>query len=310
MNELMEKLESSILAGRSMHAYLLSGQDSDMTLGFARTAASLMLYSKRDTARLDSDPDYMEYGGNVSVGDFRDIIRPEIYRETFGKNGRVLVLKNADRLSVMVQNAMLKVLEEPPENTRFILTGSEFGLLLTIRSRCMVIRCSVPDTEEIVSVLSGKGADADEAKKYALMSGDLTARAVMLYEDEGFRTFRTDVINAFLSALRGAPDFKLTRQKHERLWWSEANEMLLLVCHDLMRLSVGLGSEYCPDRVSELKKVCSYFTIGDIGSIIDMLTENADRLGSNASGAAAFDRLFASVSRIGVKKFSNVKTGV
>ena len=93
-----------------MHAYLLTGNDPDMTDSAARRAASLMLYSGDDTERLKIDPDYMEYSGNISISEFRDVIRPEIYRETYSKAGRIVVFRQANLLSQMVQNAMLKVL--------------------------------------------------------------------------------------------------------------------------------------------------------------------------------------------------------
>lgn len=300
MNDLLKKLESAILNGRALHAYLLTGTDPDMTDRAAREAASLILYSRRDTDRLANDPDYMEYGGAVSISDFRDLIRPEIYRETYGKRGRVVIFRFANLLSQMVQNAMLKVLEEPPENTYFILTGNEYGILPTIRSRCMIIRCGVTDPAEIADILREKGADASEAAAYAAMSGGVTARAVRLYEDADFSEMRSGVISCFLSALRAAPDFRWTKQKRERTDWMEANEMLLLACHDMMRLKCGMPAEYCTDHAAELKKTSLGFTIGDIGCIIDKLKENAQRLATNASGGAAFDRLLAELAEIGL----------
>ncbi|MCR5809230.1 MAG: hypothetical protein K6G56_06665 [Clostridiales bacterium] len=305
MSEVLKKLGASILAGRAMHAYLLTGADTELTGNAARNIASLMLYGRRDMERLVNDPDFMEYGGAVSIGDFRDVIRPELYRETFGGNGRVVVFKLANQLSAMVQNAMLKVLEEPPENTRFILTGNEYGILPTIRSRCMIIRCSVSDNAEIEASLLERGASPDEARSCTEMSGGVTARALRLYEDEGFRELRSGAVGAFTAALCAAPDFKWTKVKRDRNDWLEANEMLLLACHDMLKLKLGLGPEYFRDTAAELKKVCSHFTIGDISCIIDKLTENAQRLSTNASGGAAFDRLFACLAMIGLAAIKN-----
>ena len=296
MNDTLKRFEESIIAGRTLHSYLLTGNDPDMTDTAARTAAALMLKGVRDTSGLRDDPDYMEYEGSISIGEFREVIRPEIYRETYGKNGRVVLMLQADRLTPIVQNAMLKVLEEPPENTHFILTGNEYGLLPTIRSRCMVIRCAGRDLRSIEAELVGRGASTREAKEFAAMSGGVTARAIRLYEDAAFRELRKTCIEAFYKALRGAPDFRWTKQKRDRKDLSEANEMLLLVCHDMLRSACGMEPEYCPDHAEVIKKSSSYFTIGQIGCIIDKLTENAQRLSTNASGGAAFDRLFAELA--------------
>lgn len=50
---------------------------------------------------------------------------------------RVVIVDQADELNINAANAILKSLEEPPENTVFLLISSEPGrLLTTIRSRC------------------------------------------------------------------------------------------------------------------------------------------------------------------------------
>lgn len=302
MNEVLKRLDASILAGRAMHAYLMTGNDPDMTDSAAKRAASLILYSGDYTARLSMDPDYMEYSGNISIVDFRDIIRPEIYRETYSKAGRVVVFRQSHLLSQMVQNAMLKVLEEPPESTHFILTGNEYGILPTIRSRCMIIRCSLPDPAEVEEVLLTRGASTDEAKLYAAMSGFISARAIRLYEDEDFRELRTGAIKALISAMKSAPDFKWTKTKRDRADWAEADEILLLVCHDMLKTACGMEPDHSPDFAAELKNICKRFTIGEIGCIINGLTELAQRLATNAGGGAAFDRFFADVASIKPRK--------
>ena len=301
MNELLKKLEGSILAGRAMHAYLITGVDPETTDNAARTAASLMLYGRRDLATLTNDPDYMEYEGSVAMGDFRGVIRPEIYRETFGRNGRVVVFRNASLLSRMVQNAMLKVLEEPPENTRFILTGNEYGVLPTIRSRCMILRCPASDPSEIAAVLVERGASRAEAERYAAMSGGVSARAIRLYESEDARKLRDGAVSAFIAAMNGAPDFKWTKTKRERTEYLEANELMLLALRDLLHISCGLPAESFADRASELKRLCSRYGIRELCLVADALTENAERLSTNAPGGASFDRLFAVTAAIGNK---------
>ena len=304
MNELQKRLEASILAGRAMHAYLFSGVDPDMTEGAAKSAASLMHYGKKDLSRLNMDPDHFEYEGTVSVSDFRDVIRPEIYRETFGKTGRTVIFKNAHLLSVMVQNAMLKVLEEPPEKTHFILTGNEYGILPTIRSRCMTIRFPASDVEDVKLMLMAEGASEKDAERSALMSGGIAARAKRLYSDEGFRELRGSMITALIAAMNGAPELNRPKVKRDKAELTECGELMLLAAHDMLLIRCGLDPEYCPDRAEELKKASSRFTIGELSSIIDKLRDNAERLATNAPGASAFDRLFAEIGLMGLSKRS------
>ena len=280
-----------------MHAYLLAGVDPALTENAAREAASLILYGRSDVKRLASDPDYLEYDGAVSMGDFRDVIRPEIYRETFGKSGRVVVFLNAGLLSQMVQNAMLKVLEEPPENTTFILTGNEYGILPTIRSRCMTVRCAVSDMNEIVKVLVGMGASPEEARNCAVMSGGVLKRAIRFYSSPDALKLRSAAHSALTAALVGRPDFGFTKQKRDRADWLEANELALIFCHDLIRVSCGLSPEFCPDRSIELSRLAERLSPGDICAVVDLLADNAERLMTVPTGGAAFDRLFAELAK-------------
>ncbi|MCR5611992.1 MAG: hypothetical protein K6F68_09230 [Clostridiales bacterium] len=296
MNPLIEKLKASILSGRTTHAYLISGTDREQTVGLSRELASLMMYSAVNTERLALDPDYHEYEGSIPIGEFRDVIRPEIYRETFGKNGRVAVFLNASLLSESVQNAMLKVLEEPPANTHFILTGSESGILSTVRSRCLILRCASPENSEIEAILKGKGASDSDAATYALMSGGSVTRAIRLFESEDERKLRDGAITALIAAMNGVPDYKWSRIKRDKGEWYEANEIILLVCHDMLKIKSGLGVDFCRDREKDLEKCCSRFTIGEIGGIINEIKANAERLSVSPTGGAAFDRLFSVIA--------------
>lgn len=307
MDNIYERLEESILAGRAMHAYLITGADPFVTDTASRNAASVILYGKRDAERLSDDPDYMEYSGSISISVFRDVIRPEIYREAFGKSGRVVVFRAAHQLSQGVQNAMLKVLEEPPKDTYFFLTGIEHGILSTIRSRCMVLRCGAANIEAVKQMLIGKGLNPAEAERTARMSGGITARAIKLLDDDGFISMREGVLNAFFSALKGAPEFKWAKTKYDRPDYSEANEFMLLACHDLMQIGCGKKADFCVDKARELENAGSRFTIGEISCIIDRLTDNAERLSTNAPAGAVFDRLFAELGRLGASKARGAK---
>ena len=295
MSELFDRIERSIISGRARHAYLLTGNDPLYTTEAARGLASVLLYGTKDLARLSQDADHVEVNGSIPIGRFRDEIQPEIYRETFGGR-RTAAFLSADQLSQMVQNAMLKVLEEPPENTYFILTGNEYGILPTIRSRCTVVRCPMPDLAQIKRELIARGADADTADSLARQSGCVSGRALRLLDDEAFAKMRKELYSAFIAALCGRPDFRFCRAKRERTDWAEATELLLLFAHDMLRSACGDGAEYCTDFASEIKKLCTHFTIGDIGCIIDLITEAARRTATNASGGAVFDKLFADVA--------------
>jgi hypothetical protein len=60
---------------------------------------------------------------------------------------KVVWVEDADRLTSEAANAFLKILEEPPDQARLVLTTSKVGsVLATILSRCLAIRCGLPDS--------------------------------------------------------------------------------------------------------------------------------------------------------------------
>lgn len=61
---------------------------------------------------------------------------------TSDANRKVIILEAADKLNESSRNSLLKILEEPPENTHFILTTSRLtGIIPTLRSRLRTYHC-------------------------------------------------------------------------------------------------------------------------------------------------------------------------
>ena len=73
------------------------------------------------------------------------------------KGKRIVLIEPADSLNQSASNALLKVLEEPPENTLFILVTSQAQrLIATIRSRCQLLDLRGPSLEEARLFLDGQ----------------------------------------------------------------------------------------------------------------------------------------------------------
>lgn len=70
------------------------------------------------------------------------------------KGRRIVLIEPADSLNQAASNALLKILEEPPENTLFILVTSQTQkLIATIRSRCQLLDLRGPSLDEARSFL-------------------------------------------------------------------------------------------------------------------------------------------------------------
>jgi len=87
--------------------------------------------------------------GAIKIEQVRDIVDRSSYRPFEGRR-RVVIVDQADALVVAAQNALLKILEEPPPSSVFILVTSRPDVLLgTVRSRCIRLRFAEDATVEI-----------------------------------------------------------------------------------------------------------------------------------------------------------------
>ena len=77
--------------------------------------------------------------------------------------GKVVVVHPAERMNAVAANTLLKTLEEPPGDSRFVLSSAAPDALLpTIRSRCQSIALAVPRADQALAWLKGKGVERAE----------------------------------------------------------------------------------------------------------------------------------------------------
>ncbi|MCL2034931.1 MAG: hypothetical protein FWG94_09400 [Oscillospiraceae bacterium] len=100
----------------------------------------------RDCKKADKDihPDILVYSGGESSRSFhvdlvRDI-RQKAYIRPNEAEAKVIILENAQNMTVAAQNALLKIIEEPPGSTAFILIcDNKSALLDTVLSRVSAV---------------------------------------------------------------------------------------------------------------------------------------------------------------------------
>ncbi len=115
-------------------------------------------------------------------------------RMTAAEGGwRVVIVDGADALNASSQNALLKILEEPPKKTVLILTTSQPGKFLpTIRSRCRMIHMA-PLADATLGALLDKMAPTlgTEEKNILIRMGQGSiGKALRFYQDDGVKLYR------------------------------------------------------------------------------------------------------------------------
>lgn len=141
--------------------------------------------SERDKARQEG-----RFSREIRVLEVRGLAR--FINLSAAEGGRrVVIVDCADELNTAAANALLKMLEEPPARTTFLLVSHQpTSLLPTIRSRCRDLRLSPLSPEDLSAALEQAGADpGPDAAALAELSGGSVGEAVRLITLDGIRLY-------------------------------------------------------------------------------------------------------------------------
>ncbi|MGB2293888.1 MAG: DNA polymerase III subunit delta' [Parvibaculales bacterium] len=207
---------AALNGGRMPHAWLLTGPKGVGKASFAYLAARLVLSGGSATAMspaLESDDAHLVEEGahpdlfvlkrdyNPKTQKFRGDIPAEAARDlrqsfnlSAGRGGwRVAIIDSIDELNRYGVNALLKLIEEPPEKCLFLIICHNPGRLLdTIRSRCRMLSFNALDESNLQSIVHGRleGSDPNEVAASAFLAQGSAGYALMLSEEGGFDLYR------------------------------------------------------------------------------------------------------------------------
>ena len=156
----------------------------------------LMIEPEKGTIKLESTRQILEFLTLQRIG-----------------RARVIIIDCAQAMNPQATNALLKVLEEPPPETYFILVVSELSQLLpTLRSRVQVLRFS-PLTDEQMKNADSTSPDTPE---WMVRSARGSLEQLASFRDEVSEEIRALTLNYIGGALEGRReglDFLLDRTK-------------------------------------------------------------------------------------------------
>jgi len=89
---------------------------------------------------------------NIDINQIRELIN-NLNKSSFNNKERFIIIDNIETLNISSINALLKVLEEPPSNTYFILINNDRFILPTLKSRCINFKISL-DHKTSISVIN------------------------------------------------------------------------------------------------------------------------------------------------------------
>ena len=123
--------------------------------------------------------------GLIFSSESAEIIR-KLSLKTFESDYKIMIIWLPERMHPFAANKLLKMIEEPPEKTVFLLVSDESDKIIpTIRSRCQLVRIPAFGKNDISAWLTDKfKADKKRADEIAGLSNGNIIRAVELFENE------------------------------------------------------------------------------------------------------------------------------
>ncbi|RZL21999.1 MULTISPECIES: DNA polymerase III subunit delta' [Rhodococcus] len=197
-------------SGRSVAALCFAAalqctSDGEPGCGQCHACTTTMAGTHGDVRRIIPD------GLSISVKGMREIVNIASRRPTTGR-WQVIVVEDADRLTEGAANALLKVVEEPPDRTVILLcapTTDPEDMSVTLRSRCRHLALVTPSVESIAQVLIGRdGLAPDQARFAASISGGHVGRARRLATDDVARDERARSLRLAFDAASASTAYK------------------------------------------------------------------------------------------------------
>lgn len=227
---------------------------------------------------------------------------------------RMVLIESSHLMNMQAQNAILKMLEEPPENTFFVLMTDKPAMLLsTIISRCRQIRFKPMSYRDCIDFICERTACDPKTAAIAAKTADRDVKKAILY----LRPHKKDNVSGWLDNRKWLIKqlFGLMISGHGAVPRAQQGLMLSwLLCSEPQQLSDSLAVVksffrdlaiciYTPETIVNLdffdqfKDISQKLPKGQAVKWLSSLFETEQKLMQNSSARLTLDSFFLSVVR-------------
>ena len=111
-------------------------------------------------------------------------------------SSKIVIIDSADYLNISSANSMLKILEEPKENTYIFLISNQISLLLpTIRSRCLKIKFNTHNLTNFTNIIKDNidGISNEEINFYFELTYGSPGTTIIYYNNDFLDIFQLSI---------------------------------------------------------------------------------------------------------------------
>ena len=208
---------------------------ADLCVLMPETEMLARIWPLSEKAQGEIDDKKRKASKEIRVDAMRDAV--EFSQRTSARGrGKAVVVFPAERMNNITANALLKTLEEPPGDVKFVLASeAAHQLLPTIRSRCLGHAMLWPDKAASLAWMEAQGVPSAQADVLLRASGGRPDDAVLLAQSG--RDARTWAMLPKAVARGDGSGFKD---------WSppQVIDVLHKLCHDVLAVKVGASPRF------------------------------------------------------------------
>ncbi|MFN8240094.1 MAG: DNA polymerase III subunit delta' [Bacteroidales bacterium] len=246
--------------------------------------------------------------GLIFASEASEIIR-KLSLKTFESDYKIMIIWLPEKMNHTAANKVLKMIEEPPDRTLFLLVSDEPDKLLpTIISRCQLVKLPSFTNEEIKGYLRSRYGSTDaKAADLARVANGNILRAVELAENDETSKFN-------LENFRNLMRFAWKRDVTAMIEWSEemassgreAQKSFLLYGIRLMRENLMLSLGQLPNNLVFIdgneaefsEKFHPFITLGNIESLSGELSLAHSHIEANGYSKLVFLDLALKITKL------------
>jgi DNA polymerase III subunit delta' len=249
---------------------------------------------RRIDRHLHPDIHLLEHQGQVIKIDQVRQLREALTLQAYEGRMKVAILDDAGKLTTEASNALLKILEEPPLETLFVLICQQLGSLpATVISRAQVLRFGLLAHEQVMTLLLAHGREPGEAERATCFTGGRPGAALALDLPLTLQR-RAEALQLLTQAQAGDPTVLLATAEQ---WAKRKNdndvllEMLLSLIRDLAvsRVAGDVARLMHGDIRESLARTAPAVPSATLWEVFEIVHSTQEAVRHNANQQLAFE---------------------
>lgn len=308
-SETFKVIEKDINNNSINNCYLLIGADNQKINKFAQYVSAMMICKNKEKPCFVCDDCKKAINGhidisvlpvekNITVKDANFIVE-DCVLSPLESDIKIYILKDFDNATVQAQNKLLKVFEEGPLTSIFILTCSNDGnVLTTILSRCKKIYEPSLSSKQLFEILTQEYPSNDRVEEIANISnGNLTTAIDYLTNAKKFESFSMAVdVLCNMKTSSQVLEYSYRIQKNKDYF----QDFLQAILFNLSELNSLISVESVKNLTNKnrFSQVLNEYNFEIIGKISEIVIECNKKLQANCNIISVIENLLLKILEV------------